>query len=181
MWLWIKTRVVAGLPTPLLQTFVAGPLLQTLVADLCVEYCSLQGACRGGVAEHPRLLQTFVAKLPHKPVTRPMFLIRCQMYVVFVCIYISIRFQMDKKPAQPKTPNFPRQSLGVNIHDGPQNIFRTQGTQHNSQCALAFLDEGHPFRYFGGPGLKYHVPRCLLKETRPSPSSSPPQPTKAMK
>ena len=24
-------------------------LLQTLVADLCVEYCSLQGACRGGV------------------------------------------------------------------------------------------------------------------------------------
>ena len=34
---------------PLLQTVVAGPLLQTLVADLCVEYCSLQGACRGGV------------------------------------------------------------------------------------------------------------------------------------
>ena len=27
----------------------APPLLQTLVADLCVEYCSLQGACRGGV------------------------------------------------------------------------------------------------------------------------------------
>ena len=46
--LWIKTRVVAG-PPPLLQTFVAGPLLQTRVADLCVEYCSLQGACRGGV------------------------------------------------------------------------------------------------------------------------------------
>ena len=36
-------------PPPLLQTFVAGSLLQTLVADLCVEYCSLQGACRGGV------------------------------------------------------------------------------------------------------------------------------------
>ena len=34
---------------PLLQTFVAGPLLQTLVADLCVVYCSLQGACRGRV------------------------------------------------------------------------------------------------------------------------------------
>ena len=33
----------------LLQTFVAGPLLQTFVADLCVEYCSLQGACRAGV------------------------------------------------------------------------------------------------------------------------------------
>ena len=37
-----------GAPPPL-QTFVAGPLLQTLVADLCVEYCSLQGACRRGV------------------------------------------------------------------------------------------------------------------------------------
>ena len=37
-------------PRPaLLQTFAPGPLLQTLVADLCVEYCSLQGACRGGV------------------------------------------------------------------------------------------------------------------------------------
>ena len=35
-------------PPPLLQTFVAGPLFQTLVADLCVEYCSLQGPCRGG-------------------------------------------------------------------------------------------------------------------------------------
>ena len=34
---------------PLLQTFVAGPLLQTLVAELCVEYSSLQGACGGGV------------------------------------------------------------------------------------------------------------------------------------
>ena len=38
-----------GAPPPLSQTFVAGPLLQTLVEDLCVEYCSLQGACRGGV------------------------------------------------------------------------------------------------------------------------------------
>ena len=38
-----------GAPPPLLQTFVAGPLLEALVADLCVEYCSLQGACRGGV------------------------------------------------------------------------------------------------------------------------------------
>ena len=28
--------------TPFLQTFAAGPLLQTLVAGLCVEYCSLQ-------------------------------------------------------------------------------------------------------------------------------------------
>ena len=33
----------------------------------------------GFVAEHPRLLQTFFAKWPPKPVTRPMFLIRCHM------------------------------------------------------------------------------------------------------
>ena len=29
-------------PPPLLHTFVAGPVLQTLVAGLCVEYCSLE-------------------------------------------------------------------------------------------------------------------------------------------
>ena len=56
-WLWIKTLVVGG-PPPLLQTFVAGPLLQTLVADLCVEYCSLQGACRGGVCRRTPLSAT---------------------------------------------------------------------------------------------------------------------------
>ena len=39
IWVWIKTPCCRGPP----------PLLQTLVADLCVEYCSLQGACRGGV------------------------------------------------------------------------------------------------------------------------------------
>ena len=33
----------------LFQAFVASPLLQILVADLCVECCSLQGPCRGGV------------------------------------------------------------------------------------------------------------------------------------
>ena len=55
--LWIKTRVVAG-PPPLLQTFVAGPLLQTLVANLCVEYCSLQGACCGGVCRRTPLSVT---------------------------------------------------------------------------------------------------------------------------
>ena len=44
-----------GAPPPLLQTFVAGALLQTLVADVCAEYCSLQVACRGGVCRrtHP--------------------------------------------------------------------------------------------------------------------------------
>ena len=44
-----KPVLSRGPPPPVLQTFVAGPLLQTLVADLCVDYCSLQGACRGGV------------------------------------------------------------------------------------------------------------------------------------
>ena len=74
-------------PPPLLQTFVAGPLLQTLVADHCVEYGSLQGACRGGfVAEDPRLLQTFVAKWPYKPATRPMFFIRCHIAIAPVAM-----------------------------------------------------------------------------------------------
>ena len=47
---------------PLLQTFVAGPLLQTLVADLCVEYCSLQGACRGGVCRGTPLSVTILCR-----------------------------------------------------------------------------------------------------------------------
>ena len=42
----VGQKPVLSRAAPLLQTFVAGPLLQTLVADLCVEYCSLQGACR---------------------------------------------------------------------------------------------------------------------------------------
>ena len=46
--LWIKTRVVAG-PPSVANLCRGRPLLQTLVADLCVEYGSLQGACRGGV------------------------------------------------------------------------------------------------------------------------------------
>ena len=44
----VDQNPVLSRPPPLLQTLVAGPLLQTLVADLRVEYCSLQGACRGG-------------------------------------------------------------------------------------------------------------------------------------
>ena len=38
----------------------------------------------GFVAEHPRLLQTYVAKWPLKTVTNPMFLIRCP-----ICIFIN--------------------------------------------------------------------------------------------
>ena len=42
---------------PLLQTFVAGFLLQTLVAGLCVEYCSLQQASRReGLSQDPTIL-----------------------------------------------------------------------------------------------------------------------------
>ena len=49
--LWLSLR-----PLPLCyKPFVAGPLLQTLAADLCVEYCSLQGACRGGVCRRTPL------------------------------------------------------------------------------------------------------------------------------
>ena len=36
----------------------------------------------GFVAEHPRLLQTYVAKWPPKPVTNPIFLIRCHIIVI---------------------------------------------------------------------------------------------------
>ena len=53
IWPWIKTRVVVGPPSSV-TNLCRGPLLQTLVADLCVEYCSLQGACRGGACRRTR-------------------------------------------------------------------------------------------------------------------------------
>ena len=42
IWVWLEIGICRGPPPPpLLQTFVAGPLLQTLVARLRVDYCSL--------------------------------------------------------------------------------------------------------------------------------------------
>ena len=55
-----QTPGCRGAAPPLLQTFVAGPLLRTLVTDLCVEYYSLQGACRGRVC---RRTPAFVTNL----------------------------------------------------------------------------------------------------------------------
>ena len=43
----------------------------------------------GFVAEHPPLLQTFVAKWPPKPVTRPMFLICCHIRAGMVGISLG--------------------------------------------------------------------------------------------
>ena len=66
-----KPVLSRGTP-PLFQTFVASPLLQTLVADICVEYCSLQGACRGGVCRRTppsvtNLCREMVAQACYKP------------------------------------------------------------------------------------------------------------------
>ena len=63
-WVWPEIRICRGHP-PLLQTFVAGPLFQNLVAGSCVEYCSLQSACRreGLSQDSPILLaRSLVAK-----------------------------------------------------------------------------------------------------------------------
>ena len=70
---------------PLLQTFVAGPLLQTLVADLCVEYCSLEEACRGGVCRRTspsvtNVCREMAAQACYKA---NVFSIRCQ-----ICIHV---------------------------------------------------------------------------------------------
>ena len=66
---------------PLLHTFVAGPLLQTLISGLCVEHCSLQQACRKeGLSQDPRILLQALSTRPPGPVTSPMFLRRCYMY-----------------------------------------------------------------------------------------------------
>ena len=53
----LRNSSLSRSPRPLLQTFVAGPLVQTLVVGLCVEYCSLQQACRReGFSQHPSIL-----------------------------------------------------------------------------------------------------------------------------
>ena len=90
-------------PPPLLQTFVAGLLLQTLVADLCVEYCSLQGACRGGVCRKTPLSVTNLCRemaaqacykanvfdsLPYM-YKRIHICIRMYSYV-FVCVHVYV-------------------------------------------------------------------------------------------
>ena len=72
-------RGLSGSP-PLLQTFVSGPLLQNLVAGLCVEYCSLQKARRReGLSQDPPILVQ--ALLQKRFVTSPMFLGRCHIYI----------------------------------------------------------------------------------------------------
>ena len=88
-------------PPLLLQTFVAGPLLQTLVADLCVEYCSLQGACRGGVCRRTppsgtNLCREMAAQACYKANvfdSLPYIYIYIVTYIhthVYSCIYIYI-------------------------------------------------------------------------------------------
>ena len=75
--------------TPLLlQTFVAGHLLQTLVAGLCVEYCSLQQACRkeGLSQDPPILLQGLSQKGRRGLLQARCVLRRCHIYIY---IYIG--------------------------------------------------------------------------------------------
>ena len=90
-----KLRVVAA--PPLLQAFVAAGCFKPFVADavtikhitskqcyyLKAVLCFFLGwfVAEGIVAEHPSLLQTYVAKWPLKPVTNPMFFIRSHIYI----------------------------------------------------------------------------------------------------
>ena len=88
-----KPVLSRGTPPPLLPTFVAGPLLQTLVAHLCVEYCSLQGACRGGVCRRTppsvtNLCREMVAQACYKA---NVFDSLPYIYICYTCIlYIDI-------------------------------------------------------------------------------------------
>ena len=80
---------------------VAGPPRHPSVTSLCrgyaLTYYLKVALCFGGfVAEgfveaHPCLSQTHVAKWPPKPVTNPMVLIRCHMYVyVYIFTYVHM-------------------------------------------------------------------------------------------
>ena len=79
IWVWIKTLCCRGPPLCLLQTFVTGPLLQKLVADLCVEYCSLQGACGGGVCRRTPPSATNLCR--EMAAQAFLFLIRCHIHI----------------------------------------------------------------------------------------------------
>ena len=96
MWLCLEIGVCRGPPhPPLLHTFVAGPLLQTLVAGLCVEYFSLS---QGGFAARPPDSATrLVAKRPPGPVTSPMFLRRCHIHIyIYTCVLLyNVRNYLD--------------------------------------------------------------------------------------
>ena len=77
--MWIKTPCFRGPP---ITSLCYGKLFQTRISrnNIPQGRALFLGGCRGGfVAEHPRLLQTYVAKWPPKPVASPMFLIRCQI------------------------------------------------------------------------------------------------------
>ena len=88
-----KYACVHRSPHPrLLHTFVASPLLQTLVAGLCVEYCSLQQACRreGLSQDPPILLQALSQKGRPGLLQAQCFLgaAICVFYIVYVHLYI---------------------------------------------------------------------------------------------
>ena len=76
---------------PLLQTFVGGPLLQTLVADLCVEYCSLQGACRGGVCRRtPPSVTNLCREMAAQACYKANVFDSLPYLYIYICIYTCV-------------------------------------------------------------------------------------------
>ena len=90
IWQCLEIGVRRG-PTILLQTFVAGPLSQTFVAGLCVEYCSLQQACRreGLSQDPPILLQALSQKGRPGLLQARWFFKGCHIYIHIYVYYSS--------------------------------------------------------------------------------------------
>ena len=92
-----KPRVVARLP-PSVTRLCRSRLFQTLCRGFLAAVIQhipsswrlvFRGFVAAGfVAEHPHLLQSYVAKWPPKPVTNPMFLISCRISSNYIYTYI---------------------------------------------------------------------------------------------
>ena len=87
---------------PPVRSLCRGRLLRRMLQTLCrriscgydstyypeVALCFWRFVAEGFVPEHARLLQTCVAKWPPKPVTNPILLIRCHIYI-YMYKYVS--------------------------------------------------------------------------------------------
>ena len=83
-----KTRVVAG-PPPV-TNLCREPSVTNLVADLCVEYRSLQGACRGGVCRRtPPSVANLCRDMAAQACYKANVFDSLPHLYIYICIYIN--------------------------------------------------------------------------------------------
>ena len=99
-----KPRVVAGPPSSV-TSLCCGRLFLTLCRGFLAamikhitsryRFVFWEVVAEGVVAEHPCLLQTYVAKWPPKPVANPVLWIRCRVLYMYIYVYIIISLSLS--------------------------------------------------------------------------------------